>query len=342
MGSALNRLFTYAKATGAAAVENFTTEALAHAIRQAPQPFVKALASIGVVVPEPLELVATQVSIEEGQLDLLVASVADRVAIEVKVHSGESGDQLTRYLAWARTLEREHQPRIVVLSKERLSTVDGVAWLPWQEVWRQIRETGERNALWTDFALWLEENGMADDSHEPVSPQEAATLRHAHRLLRKSLHILAPVARHLNQVWPGSEWPTTDADVKKQLINRFGSWPSYTVQHRASFKCGLAIGIYEDDADHVARLGIWIWAAPKRVAERDHIYAVGKKLSGDWAPRPGWELLRAQRPLLEFETHEQATRWLVARVVELAQVGMLQLLSGTGPALPGEESGEQT
>lgn len=336
--SALHRLFTYAKATGAAAVENFTTEALANSTRHAPTPLLKAFASIGVFVSEPLELVATQVSIDGGQLDLLIASGKIRVAVEVKVHSGESGDQLARYLAWASTFEGEHRPCIVVLSKERLSTTGDIRWLSWQEVWRQIREAGGADPLWSDFAVWLEENDMADDSYERVSLQEAATLHHAHGLLKKSIRILAPVARHLNQVWPGSDWPESDADVKKQLVSRFGTWPSFTVQHRASFKCGVTIGIYEDDEDHDAWLGIWIWAPPKRVAERDRIREQGKTLASGWESDPGWELLGAHHRLVEFDGHEQATNWLVERVDELAQVGMLQLLSGTGLAPPGEEA----
>lgn len=338
MTSALQRLFTYAKATGAAAVENFTTEALANATRHAPIPLLRALASIGVVVSAPLELVATQVSIGGGQLDLLIASGKVRVAIEVKVHSGESGDQLARYLAWASTFDGEHRPRIVVLSRERLSATGGVAWLSWQEVWRQIREAGGAGPLWSDIAVWLEENDMADDSHERVSLQEAATLHHAHGLLKKSVRILAPVARHLNKVWPGSDWPETDAEVKKQLVSRFGTWPSFTVQHRASFKCGLTIGIYEVDEDHDAWLGVWVWAPPKRVAERDRIREQGNKLASRWDFDPGWELLGAHHRLLEFDDHDQATGWLVERVDELVEVGMLQLLSGTGLAPPGEEA----
>lgn len=338
--SALHRLFTYAKATGAAAVENFTTEALANAIRHAPGPMLEALASIGVLVSAPLELVATQVSIDGGQLDLLLVSGSVRVAVEVKVHSGESGDQLARYLAWASTFDGEQRPRIVVLSKERLSTIDGVGWLPWQELWRKIREAAAAGPLWNDLAYWLEEHDMADDSHERASPQEATTLKHAHGLLKKSVRILAPVVRHLNQVWPGSDWPETDAEVKKQLVSRFGTWPSFTVQHRATFKCGLTIGIYEDDDEHDAWLGVWVWGPPKRVADRDRIRERGKKLASGWELDAGWELLGAYHRLLDFENHDGASTWLIERVDELSRAGMFEILSGTGLAPPGEPTDE--
>ena len=129
--------------------------------------------------------------------------------------------------------------------------------------------------------------------------------------------------------------------MKKQILSRFGRWPSFTAQHGAKFKCGVTIGIYEDDSDHEAWLGIWIWAPPKRIAERDRIREVGKQLPSGWDSDPGWELLGAYRRLLQFAAHDQATDWLVERVGELVQVGMLQLLSGAGLAPPGEEPADE-
>jgi hypothetical protein len=121
---------------------------------------------------------------------------------------------------------------------------------------------------------------------------------------------------------PPSRTTRPKPEVKKQLMSRFGTWPSLTVQHRANFKCGVTVGIYEDDGDHAAWLGVWVWAPPKRVAERDTIRELGKKLPSGWEPDPGWELLGAYRRLLDFAAHEQGAGWLIERVGELVQVGM--------------------
>jgi hypothetical protein len=51
MTSTLERLFVFAKATGAEQRENFTTEALAGAIRSDPEPFFAALCAWG-IAPE--------------------------------------------------------------------------------------------------------------------------------------------------------------------------------------------------------------------------------------------------------------------------------------------------
>lgn len=63
MTSTLLRLFRLAKATSAQALENYTTEALAAAVRADPGPFLVALRARDIVTADGVEIVQTQVHI---------------------------------------------------------------------------------------------------------------------------------------------------------------------------------------------------------------------------------------------------------------------------------------
>lgn len=320
-------MFAYAKAVGAEATENFTTEALAAAVRIDPSPLVRALASKQIPLSAPLVDVATQVAIEGGRLDLLLVPKNGRpVAIEIKVGAGESGNQIDCYLNWVRSVDVLWRPFLVVLSQHQIADEAHVPWLPWQQLWQEIKASGS-SLGWSDFALWLEEKNMADDSYEPVSEAEVRTLAGAHGLLRKVTRILVEPAKRMNAAWPGSNWPNTEADVKKQLVNRFGRWPSYTVQHRAGFKCGCTFGVYHEETTHDAWLGIWIWAAPRRVVERARVADVSKTLPTPWErDDSSWELLGAYRRLRDFSNQEDSSKWLLDRINELEATGMFKVL----------------
>src|SRR3990172_8056806 len=103
MPSTLGRLFDFAKAPNSSAIENFTTEALAGAIRADPRPFLLALRRHDLVRAAPLtDLdVLTQVVMPgTGILDLVVVSASPELPelwIEVKVDAAESGRQLDAY-----------------------------------------------------------------------------------------------------------------------------------------------------------------------------------------------------------------------------------------------------
>ena len=322
--STLGSLFHYASAS---AVENFTTEAFAAAIRSDPGPLVRSLSLVDVKFAADRVEVHTQVSTDAGILDLLVTENGEpSIVIEVKVNAGQSGDQLVRYLEWTKSFT-ERPPRLVVLSPHQITSDDAVTWLPWQSVWRELR-SGESNLYWTDLARWLEECEMADDSYEPIAESEVAALDNAHSLLKKAARILTPVAVHMNEVWRGSNWPHDNHRVTKQIILRFQRWPSYSIHHRKwRRRCGVAIGIFHEDGN--GSLGVWVWALAKRVDERSRIHDLASNLP------PGWhrdaassEMLGAYRPLSEFSTAAKASEWLTARTNELAAVGMFKLIEG--------------
>jgi hypothetical protein len=67
---------TFARATGARPLENFTTEALAAAIASDPSPFLVALESVELALPNirTVERVQTQVHVPGGVIDLEVVA----------------------------------------------------------------------------------------------------------------------------------------------------------------------------------------------------------------------------------------------------------------------------
>ena len=109
--STLDRLYSYAKSTGAGARENFTTEALAGLIHDDPAPILRVLRDGGhLPLGKPSDIALdTQVVLPgAGVLDLVLVIVIDgrryELWIEVKVNAGESGTQLDAY--------RDHLARI--------------------------------------------------------------------------------------------------------------------------------------------------------------------------------------------------------------------------------------
>lgn len=326
MPSTLRRMFNYGLG---GAKENFTTEALAAAIREEPAPFLSALEKVGIQCSRPIEGVDTQVK-GGGTPDLLLRPRDQRpVLIEVKVGAGESGDQLTRYQAWAERQPENLRPHLVLLSSKNLTEDKRWRWLSWQELWKGIRGAPD-HSRWHDLAIWVKEERMADDTFEPVTIDEAGTLLGAHALLWKAVHILTPASAHMNTIWTTSGWPVSETHVRKQLVSRFGTWPSYSVQHTQAYRCGCAMGIYVNGEGTTA-LSLWVWAPPKLLAERSRIQAIGAQLSEVWKlDTSGWELLRADRPLLSFEDHAAASAWLIERCSEMQRAGLTAVFEGSG------------
>lgn len=326
--STLSRLFNFAKATDVDPKENFTTEALAAAIRADERPLRDVLKTHGIVLSDAKLRVDTQVWIAGvGQLDLVVRGtdpqgVEQLLAFEIKVDAEESGEQLKNYTAW-----RDGAPssrRVIVLAPRELRTSQGLPWIRWQELW--IRSGEKSHTYWTDLSRWLEELGMADESYESIGPGDAVSIRGARLLMKKVSRILEPVSVKLNEAWGGSDWPT-EGDVLAQLEQRFylpGPSPTFSIEHRTPYKdAGVSVGLFDDTKG--LRLGVWIWADPRKVGEdrglRDAVARLVETKSADWShPDDVWLLARVSKPVAEFKDQAEASLWLKERVKELDAV----------------------
>jgi len=335
-------MFNLAKATGADARENFTTEALAAAIRLDPRPMIDALVTHGFKRFDTFEMVSTQVDLGCGVLDIVLTSPVGHpvIWVEVKVHAGEHDGQLARYLDVIAKIKAAPKPRLVLLAPSQLSQDKRVVWLRWQALYDAIPDGA---GPWSDFKLYLKEIGMADDSKTPVTATEAASIGPAHGFLGKVVQILIPAAKHANTLWQRSSWPEDPKDVRRMITSRFTRWPSFTVQHQTSYRCGATMGVYHEAETNDAWLGIWVWANPRYAVERDRILAVADKgLSKPWCRDPAqWELLGAYERLTRFDSQDPASRWLIERLDELKAVGMFDAIENLGAGGGSEDGAER-
>jgi hypothetical protein len=335
MGSVLGRLFTFANTTEHAALENFTTEALAAAIRADGGPFALALTSIGIDKPLGFHSVLTQVAIERGVLDMVLEAGARNFVVEVKVGAGESGDAIDRYLEWSK--KQPIQTDVVLLGPTPLRA--DVPWLSWQALRDAVRESGTLAPYWRDLVEFLKEIGMADDRFEPVRAGVVPSLADAHTLLLKTARILTMPARRANALWPGSKWAENESQIKQQITNRFRLWPSFTIQQQTTYRAGVSMG-----ATAHADLGIWVWANPKRFSERAQIRkaaeSAGLTNATGWVhDLAAWELVAAYKPLTDFETQDAASGWLVDRLEDLKRAGEFELIERLGAPAPDDRVG---
>jgi len=127
------------------------------------------------------------------------------------------------------------------------------------------------------------------------------------------------------------------------MTTRFRRWPTYTIQHRSNYRCGLTMGAYHEESTSDAWLSIWIWGNPKYLAERDAIFRLADEGGFDepWErDTKGWDVLAASRRLVDFGGHEAAGRWLIERLDELNGARVFALIEGFTGHTSGEEGDE--
>lgn len=334
--SSLSRLFIYAKGSQNVARENFTTEALAAAVRHDPAPLLALLLEAGVVsAAAKLIKVLTQKTVPVGIIDLVLLFDASEVWIEVKVDAPESGNQLSNYLKHVRTTPTI---KLVTLAKDRLHPE--VEPLTWQRLRRAIDATGTTSPYWRDFRTYLEEIRMADAFDEPISSAERAALGPAHALLRKVARMLVPVAEAAASMAPHLGWRVTEPDVLKEVTSKLRAHGVMSISSRARLRAGISFGTYPEDGD--TGVGVWVWSHPSATAERRQLLDAADtgNLPLPWERSPvEWEALGVYRPLIEFDDHKAAASWLVERLGELESAGLMKLLPALGLPVAGEDEG---
>lgn len=318
--STLYRLLTYSSAPQNDARENFTTEALAGAIRHDPEPMLRALRGAEAVGEgATVTAVHTQVSVAgTGIIDLVLEiSTAGRpstVWIEVKVDAGESGNQLGRYVAYI-AAHRDHEMRLLVLARAAVGG-SGVRLMTWQSVRDAAR--GSKSPFWKDFTRFLEEIHMADDYDAPVTATEAAALSPSVGLARKVERIVRIAAEHANKAAPGWSWPTDSKDVRSQLADQLVNHGRYVIANRNRGPAWCFFGVIHT-AD-VAELCVVMEARPKPGDVRRRVHAAARDLGERWErPSAGWPVLVTKTPLLAHSTHDAAAKWLCAAIDDLKQ-----------------------
>jgi hypothetical protein len=331
--SLLRRLLLYAKSSEQEATENFTTEALAGAIRQSAEPMAQALAKAGAISGSSVRFstVMTQVGLSgTGIVDLILGgddgSGPIECLIEVKVGSGESGDQLQRYRNYIDAQNDLTRRVLVVLSREPIATNVDHRPLSWRDIWTAVTpQTTTRGSIWRDLKTFLEEIGMADDTGMAISAGEAASLGSAAGLCRKTTAILDDVLNHWRPTYPGI-WP---ASVRQILAREFANDGRLVVIAGASTSpMWLYLGAIDEGNEAWAT--VWVEVRDRRAPVVDRLReAIGRgDVPNGWRgqiDRP--EILITQERLVTLPDRLTAVAWFNARIQELGAADVMSAIA---------------
>lgn len=336
MPSLFANLFRYSRATDSDPLENFTTEALAACVRDDARPFVTALAASKLIDTHEVTGLSAESQVwipGVGCIDLVICG-HDRTGrfelwIEVKVNAGESGDQLTRYLAGARS-RHPARVRVATLGPNAISADADITHVPWQALWHHVHHGAHDSKLWAEFNAHLMENEMADEYDSPVRATEAASMGNAVSLERRTRRIFAKFGARAQEIWPAGNWSSKESDIYWETATQFlrhGRW----LVHRPRNKSPYVAAVVYPKTDGEAWLGLWIEADPKSLDVRARLLAHADGAGLDptvWKRNvKGWQLIAGEVPLIAHREVDGAVAWLVDRLSELRRAGMLEMVS---------------
>lgn len=329
--SLFGRLYRFARSSDVDQRENFTTEALGAAIRAQPTPFFDALLEHGVIPARPkgtTVLVVTQEVVPGvGIIDLTVrvyqAGVLEReVWIEAKIWAGESGDQLARYQS--HLASRPDGDRcVLMIDGPRPIGTPAAPWVSWQALSESITRSGAPSALWTELCEFLREVGVADESSEPVSAREAASLLDAHSLFKKAARVLTNVNELGKERWPAWGWSGRD-QITQLILGQFQRHARYTIS-TGSKPAYLIVGFTDLYATGEAHLTVWVESDPKKPTIRQGLIAAAEVggLDASWLRRlDTWQALSKTQRAATIEGSAATVAWFEACLEQLAAAGL--------------------
>ncbi len=328
------------------ALENFTTEALAGALRSDPRPMLEVLAEHALCErPLPTVIsVATQVVVpgnEKRHLDLVLGLRAGdgstaHVWIEAKVHAPVSGDQLRVYAGASRALRaNDGSPRHVVWlgpdsPPSRVSRhLDGV--LRWQEL-ADAATRVRAGWLWRDLNTFLKEHGMTEDRAYPISAREATILEDARRMFLKAEVVLSAVnswARKTITEWPEGHW-WKDGQVRGAVLGQLAASAELALFDGSDHPIYVRYGFAADRGEASLFVRVVLKHPGDQAVKARALAAVAPQL-------PGWERPDDPKIVLETSTRavtvarqEDAEDWFKQRFQQLRTAGFFDFALRAG------------
>lgn len=352
------------------ALEDFTTEALAGAIRRDVRPVLSALARTGCLDPlrvegRPLTVFTQRSHTPPGdsiRLDLVLLwpSVPLEVWVEIKTGSPLSGSlerivesavvrrsQLGRYLdaqAWMSGEDGIERPPVVLLSEDDLRFSGNPAesmgpdgrgpnHLAWQDIVDVVRDTADPDSLWLELVAFLKEKGMTQDMAFPITAREATSLGDAHRLYTKSVDLVTEVNRRAIIQVPEMEW--WGSGIAEFVRKQFRDKGRLMLGVWNGSKIGLFFGLDVGRADE-AMYTIWMETDPKNggIRPQAHALADGARLrdAGWELTFEGWPFIEARAHTVNYPTRDAAVAWFLERLADLQRAGLIALLKQHAPA----------
>lgn len=333
------------------ALEDFTTEALAGAIRRDPRPMLSALSMAGAFDASRVSGQSLTVHAQRAhsfaaygiRLDLVLVWPTSQIELWIEVKTGAplSGVlQLERYMEAQRLMTEADsilRPPLVLLSDADLrfghapEAIDTdrlePGYLAWQDLIEAAATTPDVDSLWLELAMFLKEKGMTQDTAFPISAREATSLGDSYRLYQKAVRLLTEVNTRASTRLPQLEWWTTGIPVfvQKQFRDKgrhmLGIWNQS--------KIGLLFGLEAGRTDE-AMYTVWLETDPRNAQIRPQVH--GRAESGQlhhvgWEREfEGWKLVEARAHTINFATLDQAADWFIGRFLELESAGLLELI----------------
>lgn len=335
--SLFGRLYRFARSTEVDQRENFTTEALGAAIRAQPAPFFEALLEHGVIAERPKGtsvLVVTQEVVPGvGIIDLTVrvyraGDLEREIWIEAKIWAGESGDQLARYQGHLASRLDGDRCVLMILGPRPIG-YSSAPWVSWQALREFITKSVAPSALWTELCEFLREVGVADESSEPVSAREAASLLDAHSLFKKAAMVLTEVSELGKERWPEWSWGGRD-QITQLILGQFQRHARYTIA-TSSKPAYLIVGFTDLYATGEAHLTVWVESDPKKPVVRQGVIAAAEAggLDASWLRRlDTWQALSKTQRAATVEGRAATVAWFERSLDELDAAGIGPLAGG--------------
>ena len=332
--STLERLYSYAKSTGAGARENFTTEALAGAARANPAPLQRLLRDAGLLPPDDMTDLSldTQVVLPgTGVLDIvMVASFGGsrrELWCEVKVNAGESGTQLDAYLQHLASIPPAHRPILFTLGPHALRDDPSIPFVSWHRLRRCI-EPGDGPA-WHDLSDYLAEVGMSDDFDQPIAAREAAAMDDFRNLHGKVARTIVEVGAVASERWDALPWPTGEAAIRKRLLDRLATHQQLTVGIQSIKTAWLVIGVEAASGEADLVVSVETWPSASDLQREIHRLADASSFGPEWhRPLGAWGGLQRRERLVLLGDPSAAAQWLLSRIEELSSAGVLKAITG--------------
>jgi hypothetical protein len=333
--STLERLYSYAKSTGAGARQNFTTEALAGAARTNPAPLLRLLREAGLLPPDEITDLSldTQVVLPgTGVLDMVLVAVSGGLRrelwCEVKVNAGESGTQLDAYIGHIASIQAATRPTLFTLGPHALREDPAIPFLSWHRLRHHI-DTNDGHA-WHDFSDYLSEVGMSDDFDQPIAAREAAAMDDFRNLHGKVARIVAEVGTGAASRWPGLPWPKGEPAIRKRLLDRLAGHGQLVIGVQSVKGAWLVFGVEAapDEADLVA---VETWPSTADLQCDLHVLAGAASFGPEWLRSLGaWGGVKCRERLVLLGDPSAAAGWVLARIEELSAAGLLRAIIAAG------------
>ena len=334
-----------------ATLEDFTTEALAIAIRHDGRPFIQALKNIpdanwkkesGVpsidIASIAHVMASTQVSLQAaghtirdgkdeakippGRLDLVVemrdqSGEVDIAWVEVKVEAGTSGNQLTDYLNRRETLSRP-QPFLLTLTKDR-SLDSRVTGISWAQLVDAVSDAEQPHQSWLDLVDFLRARKVVA-GEVMAEPTEVDAW----------LPVFQAVNKAIEAIWRDPPRSLHFASGLEDAVRG-----AYRSEHRAYVTAGpIAYGLRPAGDDAMWWKSGWEWwiavgtgsAYQEAWVPEDQVLAAAKTggLPSTWVRAGDPYLLEIPCPCAPHAPAETVIGWLYAALEELRDAGVLE------------------